>query len=244
MKNRLFGRMGEMLKDNALICALVVAVCRAAFFSYRTISNINHKLENKRIERVRETPVPDEGEKVQDVQEEQKNVPLNPATPRPDKGQNSEDKEDPRETPDETPDGEGDTEQTSAFTFPVEGKIFSAFSGDELVYNRTLDDWRTHNGVDISASKDEPVRAGADGTVKSVYTDGLLGTVIEINHGEFVAKYCGLSADVYVKEGDNVTRGQNLGTVGEVDMEVSEQPHLHLEIITGGKAVNPDTVLG
>ena len=241
MKNKLFGRMGDMLKDNGLICVLVLAVCRAAFFSYRTISNINDKLENQRLERIHETPRPSGNEdEARDVQQEQNNVPLNPATPRPDAAKT--DKE--GENPEEDPDGDDRRRQDAAFTIPVEGKIFFAYSGDELVYNRTLDDWRTHNGVDISATKDEPVRAGADGTVKNIYTDGLLGTVVEVDHGEFTARYCGLTPDLYVKAGDKVTRGQNLGTVGEVDMEVSEQPHLHLEIVTGGRTANPDSVLG
>ena len=28
------------------------------------------------------------------------------------------------------------------------GRVLNAFSGDELVYNKTLGDWRTHNGID------------------------------------------------------------------------------------------------
>ena len=35
---------------------------------------------------------------------------------------------------------------------PLEGEVLTAFSMDELVYNPTLEDWRTHNGIDISAA--------------------------------------------------------------------------------------------
>ena len=35
-----------------------------------------------------------------------------------------------------------------ASTRPVSGRILNAYSGDELVYNKTLGDWRTHNGID------------------------------------------------------------------------------------------------
>ena len=38
-----------------------------------------------------------------------------------------------------------------ASTRPVSGRILNAYSGDELVYNKTLGDWRTHNGIDYAA---------------------------------------------------------------------------------------------
>ena len=33
------------------------------------------------------------------------------------------------------------------------GRVLNAFSGDELVYNKTLGDWRTHNGVDYACTQ-------------------------------------------------------------------------------------------
>ena len=40
-----------------------------------------------------------------------------------------------------------------ASTQPVSGRILNGYSGDELVYNKTLGDWRTHNGIDYAAGK-------------------------------------------------------------------------------------------
>ena len=122
-------------------------------------------------------------------------------------------------------------------------KLYGLYSGDELVYNRTLDDWRTHNGVDISAAPGDAVKAGADGTVANVYEDGMQGTVVVIKHDGFTARYCGLAKATYVKAGEKVTQGQTIGTVGEVAMEVLEESHIHLEIEKNGKNINPDTVL-
>lgn len=34
---------------------------------------------------------------------------------------------------------------------PLRGEVLTAFSMEELVYNQTLGDWRTHDGVDIAA---------------------------------------------------------------------------------------------
>ncbi len=232
MKNTLFGRLGEKLRENGLAAVLMVAVVAAGFFSYNTISRINKQLENQKLQNIEATPRPQPTEEVQDVQKPQDNVPL----------PNRQDKEKPRQTkPEKTPEPVVE-EVKPKFIMPVTGKIYAAFSGDELVYNRTLDDWRTHNGVDITAKKGDGVHAGADGVVKAVYADGMLGTVVEIDHGDFTAKYCGLGEKTFVKEGDSVRQSQTIGSVGEITMEVAEESHIHLEVYKDGVAVNPDTL--
>lgn len=40
-----------------------------------------------------------------------------------------------------------------ASTQPVSGRVLNGYSGDELVYNKTLGDWRTHNGIDYACAK-------------------------------------------------------------------------------------------
>ncbi|MBR5806344.1 MAG: peptidoglycan DD-metalloendopeptidase family protein [Oscillospiraceae bacterium] len=239
MKNKLFGRLGDSLKGNWLIVFLLVSVISAGLFTYRTVSGINRRLENQRLQGIESTPEPQPTEPVEDVQQEAPNVPL-PAKPNPTAA--------PKPTPQETqtePENQPVAEPQPAkkFVLPVNGKIFYAFSGDELVYNRTLDDWRTHNGIDISAAPNDRVKAGADGIVKRIYEDGMLGTVVEVEHDGFTARYCGLNPSTYVKTGDAVTQNQTMGTVGEISMEVAEESHIHLEIIKDGKAVNPDTLL-
>lgn len=235
MKNRLFGQLGSMLKNNGVTLVLVGVLALAGVFTYQTVNNINKQLDEQHLQNIRQSSQPQSQREVEDVQTEQENVPLPSAsqTQRP-AGSKADESS-----------SQSETRQTAApqFTLPVSGKIFNAFSGDELVYNRTLDDWRTHNGIDISAVQDEAVKAGANGTVTKVYTDGLLGTVVEINHGDFTARYCGLARQPHVKEGDSVSQGQTIGTVAQVDMEVMEESHIHLEIVMDGAAVNPDTVL-
>ena len=230
MKNKLFGKLGEKLKGNMLLLFMVAAVGLAGVYTYNTITGINRRLENQKLQNIEVTPAPT-AEEVQDVQQEQNDVPL-PAKPTPAPKQNVH-----TEAETQAP------SQEKTFVLPVNGKIFSAFSGDELVYNRTLDDWRTHNGVDVSAAPGDAVKSGADGTVKAVYEDGMLGTVVEIEHDGFTAKYCGLAKGTYVKQGDSVSQGQTIGTVGETAMEILEESHIHLEIIKNGENVNPDTVL-
>ncbi len=230
MKNKLFGKLGDKIKGNMLTLFLLSVIALAGFYTYRTIIGINRQLENQHIQNIEATPTP-EPEKVEDVQQEQYNVPL-PAKPSP--------QPTPRQ---DVQTQRPEVQRRPTFVLPVNGKIFAAYSGDELVYNRTLDDWRTHNGVDISAAPGDAVKSGADGKVVNVYEDGMLGTVIEIEHNGFTAKYCGLTQSTFVKAGDSVKQNQSIGTVGEIAMEVAEESHIHLEISKNSKTVNPDTVL-
>ena len=237
MKNKLFGRLGGHIKNNRLVCVLLLAVAGAGYFSYRTITNINRQLENQQLQSIEATPAPAPTEPVQDVQTEQKNVPFRHPTTAP---RQTKPRQDVQAEPLPT---EEPVQAETGFILPVAGKIYAAFSGDELVYNRTLAAWRTHNGIDITAPHNDPVKAGASGTVQAVYEDGMLGTVIEVDHGDYTARYCGLNAKTFVKEGDSVKQGTTIGSVGEITMEVAEESHIHLEIIKDGKAVNPDTLL-
>ena len=57
---------------------------------------------------------------------------------------------------------------------PLKGEVLMAFSVDLLVYSPTLADWRTHDGVDISAKPGTTVLAATAGTVSSVEDDPLM----------------------------------------------------------------------
>ena len=60
----------------------------------------------------------------------------------------------------------------SRFVKPLEGDLLQGFSGDELVYSKTLGEYRTHNGIDIKALPQTPVRSVFDGTIVDLYNEG------------------------------------------------------------------------
>ena len=138
-----------------------------------------------------------------------------------------------------------ETEETAApvasfFVNPVMGDIIKDFSDTELQYSMTMCDMRLHKGVDIAADEGTPVIAAGEGTVKAVGIDSMLGTVVEIDHGNGItAKYCGLNDSLSVKPGDVVDSSKQLGVVGIIPSESVEQRHLHLEFYKDGKAVLP-----
>lgn len=122
---------------------------------------------------------------------------------------------------------------------PVSGAAITPFSGDMLVKNETLCDWRTHNGIDIRAEAGEAVRAASDGTVTAVRNDPMWGNVVEVTSGEYVMTYAGLSADILVKMDQSIRAGEQLGSVGEVPCELSMEPHLHFDVRSNGEYVDP-----
>lgn len=138
--------------------------------------------------------------------------------------------------------GDTNTPYKSFYKYPCEETVIAGYS-EELVKNETMGDYRSHTAVDFKCSMGGKVSAINDGLVLSVTKDNLLGKVIEIDHGgKLVARYCGLET-VNVSEGDYVTIGQTLGTLGTVPFELSSESHLHFETLIDGKCVNPLDVM-
>ena len=128
---------------------------------------------------------------------------------------------------------------------PLKGEVLMAFSVDQLVYSPTLADWRTHDGVDISAAPGTTVLAATSGTVASVEDDPLMGTTVVIEHeGGYATTYANLQAKPTVLPGDLVTAGQIIGAVGATAAaEAAQSPHLHFSVTQDGEAVDPQEFL-
>lgn len=117
-------------------------------------------------------------------------------------------------------------------------------SVSKLVYSSTLNQWRTHDGIDLMTSAGSSVKSIADGKVTAVKPTTLEGTVVTVTHADgLVSIYKGL-ADASVNVGDSVTQGAVIGTVAEnMMMEQRDGAHLHLEMKLSGKYVDPATYL-
>lgn len=126
---------------------------------------------------------------------------------------------------------------------PVDGEVIVSCSLTVPVYSHTMNDYRTHMGVDVSAALGDSVRSCADGTVESVYEDPMMGVTVVVSHAEGVKSiYQGLSAELPegIGEGVPVGAGDVIGAVGDTALiECEEEPHLHLELQVNGEAVDP-----
>lgn len=131
------------------------------------------------------------------------------------------------------------------FTRPVNGPVIAAFSAETLLYDETMLDWRTHDGLDLAAEEGTRVLATAAGTVRERYDDDLMGTTLAIDHGKgLVSVYSNLAEDVKVEVGDEVYTGDVIGAVGSTAVaESGRDSHLHFAMYKDDEPVNPEEYL-
>lgn len=138
-----------------------------------------------------------------------------------------------------------ESETAGMFVWPCTGQVENGFSVDALVYNRTMADWRTHEGIDICAELGEQVHVVADGNVERVYSDDFYGTTVVVSHGGgLTSTYSNLAEVPTVHEGDSLATGDVIGAVGTTALcETGEVNHLHLAMAQDGAAIDPCTQL-
>jgi murein DD-endopeptidase MepM/ murein hydrolase activator NlpD len=98
-----------------------------------------------------------------------------------------------------------------------------------------------NTGIDIGANNGQKVGCVADGTVAYNGTMRGFGSFVIVDHNGYYSTYAHLE-NIFVKNGDVVKRGTQLGTVGAgSDFDESK---LHFEIRKGTEALNPLDWLG
>lgn len=96
----------------------------------------------------------------------------------------------------------------------------------------------SHQGTDFAAASGTPVFAVMSGTVESAGVLGGYGNQVLLRHADGTETRYGHLSVVGVRAGQVVTVGQQIGAVGSTG--VSTGPHLHFEVIAGGRAVDPE----
>jgi len=131
------------------------------------------------------------------------------------------------------------------FKKPVEGEITTEFAKETLIYSNTLQEWVTHNGIDIKADKTTVVKASEDGTIKSIKNDPRFGITVVIEHvNGFSTVYANLLTAEFVKEKEQVKQGQTIGTVGNTaTFEIADDAHLHFEMLKDNEYIDPNLYL-
>ena len=128
---------------------------------------------------------------------------------------------------------------------PVEGEIQTEYAAKKLVYNSTLQEWRTHSGVDIAASAGSSVKAAANGRISAIKSDPRFGLTVVIDHKlngrSFSTVYCGLAKTAKgITAGSEIKSGAEIGTLGEdIFCEKAQGAHLHFELTEGGAPLDP-----
>ena len=137
------------------------------------------------------------------------------------------------------------SETVTSYVWPVQGSVARPYAIQTLLYDSTMADWRTHDGIDVACDLGTQVMAAAGGTVTRVETDDLLGTTVEIDHANGVhTVYSNLAGQPPVSAGDIVTMGQIIGSVGSTALaETNQVSHLHFAMTMDGISADPMTYL-
>jgi murein DD-endopeptidase MepM/ murein hydrolase activator NlpD len=121
-----------------------------------------------------------------------------------------------------------------ALGWPVHGTIISGFGA---VRGR-----RRHEGIDIKVPRGTVIRAAEAGLViESRWRRGY-GNVVSIEHGDGLRTVYAHMAQVWVRVGARVERGDAIATVGATGNATT--PHLHFEVHRGGRLRDPLAWLG
>lgn len=122
------------------------------------------------------------------------------------------------------------------------GHVLHEYSRDS-VYNKTLNSWKPHTGVDFDAALGDKVLAMVGGEVTKIYEDKMLGKTVEIAVNNVTVGYSGMGS-VKVERGDKVERGEVIGTVGAVPSEAGEANHIHVYVRVNGAYADPLSFVG
>ena len=124
-----------------------------------------------------------------------------------------------------------------SFIKPLEGPVTSRFG---LRNPTTATVPKYHTGIDIGVPEGTVIISAMEGTVELVSSIGDYGNHIKITNGEVMTLYAHCKT-IYVKEGDKILKGQQIGETGSTGNVTG--PHLHFEIRRNNEYVDPDLIL-
>lgn len=125
--------------------------------------------------------------------------------------------------------GKSAAQSISSFFFftPIRGMVSSSFNASD-----------EHYGVDITAQKNEAVKAALDGTVILSTWTPETGNVIQLQHENNLLSVYKHNSVLLKKAGEKVKAGEAIAIIGESG-ELSTGPHLHFELWFNGNPIDP-----
>lgn len=139
-------------------------------------------------------------------------------------------------------DNEDDKPTDAAYKFISPVSEVDLMQSHVFGYDKTLDRYRLHCGIDLKATAGTDVVAAVDGIVTEVsVSDPLFGAVITIEHADGVKTvYKFIDPAEGIKAGDKVSRGQVIGKVAKATgVENADGDHLHFEVYKNNAVQDP-----
>lgn len=126
---------------------------------------------------------------------------------------------------------------TTTFIKPIEGTISSKY-GQRDPTTTTVP--KNHTGVDIAANMGTKIKSATSGEVVIASEEGDYGKHLKIQIGEVSIIYAHCN-NLYVKQGDQISQGQEIAEVGTTGN--STGPHLHFEVRISERTIDPQKIL-
>lgn len=160
----------------------------------------------------------------------------------------------PEETPEEAPQEEQPEEPAETasaqpqFAFadentllwPVDGDVIMNYSMDKSIYFSTLNQYKYHPAIVISADVGSKVQCAADGIVTQIKVDEETGTTLTMDLGDGYEAIYGQLKELAVEEGDTVRAGELIGYVSEPTKYYTlEGSNLYFQLLKDGTPANP-----
>lgn len=131
---------------------------------------------------------------------------------------------------------------SGSFMWPASGSFTSGYG---YRIHPVTGGKKLHSGIDIANSADVPIVAAAGGTVIRANYSSSYGNVVYISHkinGQVYTTVYAHMEQFYVKSGQSVSKGQQIGIMGNTGRSTGQ--HLHFEIHKGpwngsSSSVNP-----
>ena len=142
--------------------------------------------------------------------------------------------------------GDNNEDKPLEFIMPVNSNKFGMeFSNGQLIYSKTLNEWRTHNGLDILEKSGTPVFAIESGIIKEIVSSSDEGIKITIEHKDgYKSVYSNLSTTKMVNLNDKVEKGQVISGIGKTSgFEYQEPDHLHFELYKDDLLIDPLSII-
>ncbi len=126
---------------------------------------------------------------------------------------------------------------TTSFIKPIEGTISSSYGFRDTATGSVP---KNHTGTDIASTTGTKIKSATNGQVVLASEEGDYGKHLKIQIGEVSIIYAHCN-NIYVKEGEQITQGQEIAEVGSTGN--STGPHLHFEVRISERTVDPQKIL-
>lgn len=134
--------------------------------------------------------------------------------------------------------------ESDVLAWPIVGNILMNYSMNQVVYYKTLNQYRYNPSVVIEATVGEPITAAADGKVLSIRENVETGGTIVCDLGDGYELTYGQLENYAVSVGDYVEKGDILGYVAEPSIFYAEEGcNVYFKMTKDGDPVNPLNIM-